>query len=151
MSKVMALDTLVEVAPSKCQWLVVENHSPDTIHVKKGVEIAEVSFLEDIYDVPEELVKQEEERRKGEEIIQANAIESEIKASPLTTEECWEKLRSSLSYANPNLTEEEKIRTTELLLKNHSSFSLDPGELGRVCDIKVEIEMGDTRPIHQLP
>ncbi len=100
--------------------------------MKKGAEIVEVSFLDDIYDVPEGLVKQEEERRKGEKIIQINAIETDIKAAPLTTGEHQEKLHSSLSYANPNLTEEEKIRTTELLLKNHSSFSLDPRELGQV-------------------
>ncbi len=104
MGKLAALDTLVEVAPSKCQWLVVENCSPDTAHVRKGAEIAEVSLLDDIYDVPEELVKQEEERCKGEEIIQINAIETEIRVSPLTAEEHREKLHSSLSYANPNLT-----------------------------------------------
>ncbi len=123
------------------------------VHVKKGMEIAEVSLLEDIYDVPDELVKQEEERCKkeapemerckGKEIIQVNGIESEIKAPLLTTKEYQEKLCSSLSYSNPNLTEEEKIWTTELLLKNHSSLSLDPGELGRGRDIEVEIETGD--------
>ncbi len=58
--KVTMLDTLVEVTPNKCQWLVVENHSPETVHVKRGMEIAEVSVLEDVYDVPEELVQQEE-------------------------------------------------------------------------------------------
>ncbi len=97
-----------------------------------------MSLLDDAYDVPEELVKQEEERRKkeaqekekceGEEVIQVNGIESEVKAPPLTTEERREKLHSSLNYSNPNLTEEEKICTTEMLLKNHSSFSLDPGK-----------------------
>ncbi len=40
---------------------------------------------------------------------------------------------------------------TELLLKNHTSFSLEPGELGRVRDIEVEIETGDARPIRQSP
>ncbi len=34
-SKVTALGTLVEVAPNKCQWLVVENSSPETVHVKR--------------------------------------------------------------------------------------------------------------------
>ncbi len=57
-SKVTALDMLVEVTPNKCQWLVVENHSSEMVHVKKGMEIAEVSLLDDIYDIPEELVKQ---------------------------------------------------------------------------------------------
>ncbi len=158
-SKVTALDMLVEVAPNKCQWLVVENRSPDTVHVKGGMEIAEVSLLEDVYDVPEELMQQEKERHEqeaqqkaaDEEIVQVNGIESEVKAVPLTVEACREKLHSSLSYSNLNLTEEDKICATELLLKNHTSFSLDPGELGRVRDIEVEIETGDARPIHQSP
>ncbi len=119
--------------------------------MKRGMEIAEVSLLEDIYDVPEDLVQQEEERREqeaqhkaeSEEIVQVNGIESEVKAAPMTDKERREKLRSSLTYSNPNLTEEEKIHATELLLKNHASFSLDPGELGRVRDIEVEIETGD--------
>ncbi len=55
------MDTLVEVAPNKCQWLVVGNRSPDTVHVKKGMGIAEVSLLEDVYDVPKDLVEQEKE------------------------------------------------------------------------------------------
>ncbi len=132
------LDTLVEVAPNKCQWLVVENRSPDTVHMKRGMEIAKVSLLEDVYDVPEELMQQEKERHEqeaqqkaaDEEIVQVNGIESEVKAVPLTVKERREKLHSSLSYSNSNLTEEEKIHATVLLLKNHTSFSLDPGELG---------------------
>ncbi len=151
-SKVTALDMLVEVAPNKCQWLVEENRSPDTVHMKRGMEIAEVSLLEDVYDVLEELVQQEKERREQEaqqkaasagEVIQVNGIESEAKPVLLTVEERRAKLHSSLSYRNPHLTEEEKIRATELLLKNHTSFSLDPGELGHVRDIEVEIETGD--------
>ncbi len=63
-SKVAAIDALVEVAEDKCQWLVVENRSMNTVHVKRGAEIAEVSLLDDVYDVPEELLKQEEQRRK---------------------------------------------------------------------------------------
>ncbi len=158
-SKVTALDTLVEVAPNKCQWLVVENRFPDTVHVKRVMEIAEVSLLEDVYDIPEDLVQQEKERREqeaqqravDEEIVQVKGIESEVKTAPLTVEERQERLHSSLSYNNPNLREEEKIHATELLLKNHTSFSLDPGELGRVRDIEVEIETGDARLICQSP
>ncbi len=94
--KVTALDTLVEVTPNKCQWLVVENRSPDTVHVKRGMEIAEVSLLEDVCDVPEELVQQEKERHEQEaqqnaasagEVIQVNGIEAETKPVPLTAEE----------------------------------------------------------------
>ncbi len=115
MSKVTTLDMLVEVAPNKCQWLVVENRSPEMVHVKKGMEIAKVSLLEDVYDVPEELLQQEEERRKKEsqeaamckeEVIQVNGIKSDVKPPQLSVEERREKLHSSLSYSNPNLTED---------------------------------------------
>ncbi len=86
---------------------------------------------------------QQEEERHGQEmqqkaasageVIQVNGIESEVKLTLLTAEEHGEKLHSSLSYRNPNLSEKEKIHTTEMLLKNHSSFSLDVGELGRAA------------------
>ncbi len=40
---------------------------------------------------------------------------------------------------------------TGLLLYNHDCFSLQPGELGQVRDIDVEIEMGDVQLIWQSP
>ncbi len=51
--KVNAVDALVEVANNKRQWLVVENHSGLTAHIKKRERVATVSPLKEAYMIPD--------------------------------------------------------------------------------------------------
>ncbi len=64
-SKVTAVESLVEVADDKQQWLMVENPTHLPAHMKKGEKVAYVSPLEETYELPEEMLREGKTARRG--------------------------------------------------------------------------------------
>ncbi len=104
------VESLVEVADNKQQWLMVENHSYLPAHVKKGEKVAYVSWIEETYEVPEEMLSKEKTESSVEETLMLvlNSLVSEPDPLSLTEMEHREKLATNFNYTNPNLSESEK-------------------------------------------
>ncbi len=160
--KVTAVESVVERDGQKHQWLMVENHMQSTVHVKKGERVAFTTPLEEVYDVPEEFVRQANVTQV-EEVVETkeNALPSSglgcldnnmtYRAKPLSLSETErrKKLAEDVKFTNLSLTQHQTKVATNLLLENNDCFSVEPGELGHVRGIEVEIETGDYRPIRQ--
>ncbi len=95
-------------------------------------------------EIPESLKTSSDEEPEPQTLT-LNSPENEQDPPFVTEREHRKKLADSLEFTNLQLMEEEKRVATSLLLNNHDCFSLQPGELGRVRDIEVEIEIGDAQ------
>ncbi len=119
--------------------------------LKKGEKVACVSPLTETIEIPKSLMKTDSNKEPELQTLILSSLENEQDPISKTERVCNEKLADTLEFTNPQLTEKVKRVATGLLLNNHDCFSLQPGELGRVRDIEVDIETGDARPIWQSP